>query len=186
MTLELVEKSRSADDWKESAKPQFRERGRIGRMSEFKPLTDEDIAAAEAEEDDDDEEPLFDDGRTYIADSFGTREERFGKRIGKDEIDEKSFNRYLKELDEAAFSKKGGGNLSKYGWIGVLLVDKDSPVTQTWVKKYAGSNLNFLKDLKVSFNAVTQLGAVYTGGKYENLLKNKSRKSLNDDGLNLF
>ena len=158
----------------------------MGRASEFKALTEDDIAAAEAEEfDDDDEEPLFDDGRTYIAESFGTREERFGKRIGKDEIDEKTFNRYFIELDEAASGKKGG-NLSKYGWIGSLLASNDSPVTQTWVKKYAGSNLNYLKDLKVSYNSVTQLGAVYTGGKYESLLKNKSRKSLNDDGLNLF
>lgn len=188
MTLELVQKSRSADDWKESAKPKFVERGKMGRMSDYKRLSDEDIAAAEAEEfdDDDDEEPLFDDGRTYIADSFGTREERFGKRIGKDQIDEKTFNKYLKELDESWSSKKGSNSLSTYGWIGALLVDKDSPVTQTWVKKYAGSNLNYLKDLKVAFNSVTQLGAVYTGGKYENLLKGKARKSLNDDDLNLF
>ncbi|CAB9520058.1 Peroxidase [Seminavis robusta] len=186
MTLELVEKSRSAEDWKESAKPKFRERGKMGRMSEFKQLTDEDIANAEAAEfddDDDGEDPLFDDGRTYIADSFGTRDERFGKRIGAEQIDEKTFNKYLKELDEAS-SKKKGGNVSDYGWIGVLLADGD--VTQTWLKKYAGSNLNYLKDLKVSFNAVTQLGAVYTGGKYESLLKNKGRKTLNDDQLNLF
>lgn len=186
MTLELVQKSRSADDWKESAKPKFVERGKMGRMSDYKRLSDEDIAAAEAEEFDDDEEPLFDDGRTYIADSFGTREERFGKRIGKDQIDEKTFNKYLKELDESWSSKKGSNSLSTYGWIGALLVDTDSPVTQTWVKKYAGSNLNYLKDLKVAFNSVTQLGAVYTGGKYENLLKGKTRKSLNDDDLNLF
>jgi len=188
MTLQLVEKSRTAEDWKESAKPVFRERGKIGRMSEYKKLSDEDINAAAAEEfedDDDDEEPLFDDGRTYIADSFGTREERFGKRIGKDEIDEKTFNTYFKQLEEVAFAKKAG-DLAKFGWIGTLLVDKDSPVTQTWVKKYAASNLNYLKDLKISFNAVTQLGAVYTGGKYESLLKDKTRKSLNDDGLNLF
>jgi len=189
MTLEQVEKSRSAADWAESAKPKFRERGKMGRMSDFKALSEEDIAKAEEDEfdDDDGEEPLFDNGRTYIAESFGTRDERFGKRIGAGQIDEKTFNRYLIELDQAAFSKKKGDNsVSDYGWIGLLLVDKDSPTTQTWVKKYAGSNLNYLKDLKVSFNAVTQLGAVYTGGKYESLLKNKSRKSLNDDGLNIF
>lgn len=188
MTLEMVEKSRTAADWKESAKPVFRERGKIGRMSDFKPLTDEDIAAAEFEDDDEDdgEEPLFDNGRTYIAESFGTREERFGKRLGKNQIDEKTFNKYLQELDQATFGKNASGDLSAFGWIGPFLVDKDSPVTQTWLKKYAGSNLNYLKDLKVSYNAVTQLGAVYTGGKYENLLKNKSRKSLNSDDLNLF
>lgn len=184
MTLELVEKARSAADWAEAAKPKFRERGKMGRMSEYKALTDEDIANAEASEfddEDDDEEPLFDNGRTYIADSFGTRDERFGKRIGAGEIDEKTFNKYLKELDDAMMSRKGAKKVSDFGWIGMLLADKDSPTTQTWLKKYAGSNLNYLKDLKVSFNAVTQLGAVYTGGKYENLLKNKPRKSLGDE-----
>lgn len=184
MTLQLVEKSRTAEDWRASAKPKFRERGKIGRASEFKPLSDEDIAS-ELAEDEDDEPSLFDDSNLYIAESFGTREERFGKRIGVEEINEKTFNRYLKELDEAASSKKKG-DLSKFGWIGTLLVDKDSPTTQTWVKKYAGSNLNYLKDLKSSYNAVTQLGAVFTGGKYESLLKDKPRKALNDDGLNLF
>jgi hypothetical protein len=46
--------------------------------------------------------------------------------------------------------------------------------------------LYYTKDLGTAFNAITQLGAVYTGGKYENLLKNKPRKTLNDDDLNLF
>ena len=188
LTLELVEKARTSEDWKESAKPKFRERGKMGRASEFKALTDEDIAneLSKEDEDDDDEPSLFDDSNVYIADSFGTRDERFGKRIGKDQIDEKSFNRFLKDLDQAVSKKKGTPDISKYGWIGTLLVDKDSPTTQSWLKKYAGSNLNFLKDLKSSYNAVTQLGAVFTGGKYENLLKNKPRKSLNDDDLNLF
>lgn len=186
-TLEMVEKSRSAEDWRESAKPKFRERGKMGRMSEFKKLTEEDIAAAEASEfDDDDDEPsLFDDSNVYIADSFGTREERFGKRVGAEDINEKSFNKYLKELDDATNKKKGGADLSAYGWIGLLFADKGNPTVQTWVKKYAGSNLNYLKDLKGSFNSITQLGAVYTGGKYENLLKNKPRKSLGDD-LDIF
>lgn len=192
MTLQLVETSRTADDWKNSDRPVYRERGKMGRMSEFKKLTEEDIAAAgDAEFDDDDddgEEPLFDNGRTYIAESFGTREERFGKRIGKDQIDEKTFNKYLKELDEAAFSRKtaASGDIAKFGWIGAFLTDTRFPVTQTWVKKYSGSNLNYLKDLKISYNAVTQLGGVFTGGKYESLLKGKSRKTLNDDDLQLF
>ena len=43
------------------------------------------------------------------------------------------------------------------------------------------SNLKYLKDLRTAYNSVTQLGAKFTGGKYESLLGNKKRKTLNDD-----
>jgi len=180
MTLESVEKSRSLDDWRASAKPKYRERGKMGRMSEYKRITDEDIAQAELEADPEYEDP--DDG-WYIADSFGDRDSRFGERLGKEEISEKTFNKYVKALNDAAKKK---GNKESSGWIGDFLTDKDSLATQVWVTKYAGSNLSYIKDLSVAYNSLTQLGAVYTGGKYENLLKNRPRKSLNDDGLNLF
>lgn len=49
LTLDQVEKSRTTEDWKRSSKPKFREPGKMGRMSEFKRLTDEDIAEAEAQ-----------------------------------------------------------------------------------------------------------------------------------------
>jgi len=181
LTLESVEKVRSVDDWRKSARPKFREPGKMGRMSEFRKLTDEDFAQAELENDPEYEDP--DDG-WYIADSFGTRDSRFGERLAKDEIDEKSFNKYVKELNDLA--KKKGESADKFGWIGQMLLDSSNPTSQTWIAKYAGSNLNFVKDISIAFNSITQLGAVYTGGKYENLLKNKPRKSLNDDGLNLF
>jgi hypothetical protein len=180
MTLEIVEKSRSVDDWRESSRPKFREAGRLGRMSEFRPLTDDDLAEAELRADPDYEDP--DDG-WYIADSFGSRETRFGERLGKDDLSEKTFNRYLQELAEA---NRKRGDLGKFGWVGALVVDPNVPTAQTWLQKYASSNLNYVKDLNGSFNAVTQLGAVYTGGKYENLLKNRPRKSLNNDDLKLF
>lgn len=180
MNLEIVEKTRSVDDWRAPSKPTFREPGKLGRMSEFRKLTEEDFAQAELEADPEYEDP--DDG-WYISDSFGTRESRFGDRLGKDEISEKTFNKYVKELAEVA---KKNGDVSKFGWIAKVLTDPSSPTTQTWLGKYAGSNLNYIKDLSIAFNSITQLGAVYTGGKYENLLKDKPRKSLNDDGLNLF
>jgi hypothetical protein len=61
----------------EQARPKFREQG-VGRMSEFKQLTDEDIAdaALQAELESDPEYQDHDDG-WYIADSFGTRESLF-------------------------------------------------------------------------------------------------------------
>jgi len=180
LTLQRVEKTRSTEDWKQAAKPKFREAGKIGRMSEFKPVTDEDIAQAELEADSEYEDP--DDG-WYIADSFGTRNDRFGDRLAKNEINEKNFNIFLKDVNDASKKKE---NVAEYGWIATMLTDPNSPTRQTWLNKYASSNLNYLKDLSASFNAMTQLGAVYTGGKYENLLKNKKRKSLNDDDLNLF
>jgi hypothetical protein len=188
LTLERVEKTRSLDDWKQSTRPKFREAGKMGRMSEFKPLTDEDIAQAELEADAD---FVSGDDDWYIADSFGTRDDRFGQRLGKDEISEKNFNKYLKELQEL-YKKGNKGALSsstqddENGWIAELLLDPKLPTVQTWWTKYAGTNLAYIKDLTVAYNSVTQLGAVYTGGKYENLLKNKPRKSLNDDDLNLF
>jgi Peroxidase len=189
LTLELVEKTRTADDWKQSTRPKFREAGKMGRMSEYKPVTDDDIAQAALEADPD---YVSGDDDWYIADSFGTRDDRFGQRLGKDDINEKNFNKYLKELQ--VLNKKGSSTTTvandnggdEYGWIAKLLLDPSLPTVQTWWTKYAGTNLAYIKDLTIAYNSVTQLGAVYTGGKYENLLKNRPRKSLNNDDLNLF
>ncbi|KAG7336925.1 peroxidase [Nitzschia inconspicua] len=184
LTLEQVEKTRTTEDWKASVKPKFVERGKMGRMSDYKRLTDEDVQAALNDEYDEDP----DDG-WYIADSFGTRDDRFGQRIAKDQISEKNFNIFLKDLLAKASNGKTAlakADAAQFGWIGQQILDPDSPVSQSWLKKYADSNLYYTKDLGTAFNAITQLGAVYTGGKYENLLKNKPRKTLNDDDLNLF
>lgn len=182
LTLEKVEKARTSEDWKASARPKFVERGKMGRMSDYKRLTDEDIKAAEADEFDEDP----DDG-WYIADSFGGKDDRFGQRIAKDEINEKNFNKFLKDMDGAVKKTKKNTIPASYdSWIAQVIYDPQSPTTQTWLKKYADSNLSYIKDLGIAFNSVTQLGAVYTGGKYENLLKNKPRKTLNDDDLNIF
>lgn len=90
-----MEKTRTADDWKQSVRPKFRETGKMGGMSDFKALTEEDIKQAEI-----DAELLADgvsgDDAWYIADSFGTRDDRFGQRLAKDDISEKNFNKYLK------------------------------------------------------------------------------------------
>ena len=181
LTLQLVEKNRTTEDWKQSAKPKFVERGKMGRMSDYKRLTDEDIQAAL--DDEFSEDP--DDG-WYIADSFGGRDDRFGQRLAKDTINEKNFNLYMKGLLASNAKKKPSGDQQNFGWIGKQILDPDTPVCQAWLKKYADSNLYYVKDLSQSFNSITQLGAVYTGGKYENLLKNRPRKSLNSDDLNLF
>jgi len=188
LTLQLVEKNRTTEDWKSSVKPKFVERGKMGRMSDYKRLTDEDIQTALKDEYEEDP----DDG-WYIADSFGTRNDRFGQRIAKDTISEKTFNVYMKDLLKSATavpSKKSSvttsADTSEFGWIGKQILDPDSPVCQAWLKKYAGSNIYYVKDLGSSFNSITQLGAVYTGGKYENLLQNRPRKTLNNDDLNLF
>jgi hypothetical protein len=186
LTLERVEKTRTADDWKQSVRPKFREAGKMGRMSEFKRLTEEDIKQAEI--DAELESSVSGDDDWYIADSFGTRDDRFGQRLAKDDISEKNFNKYLKELQ--TMNKKTGSKSTdgkeEYGWISELLLDPQLPTVQTWMAKYAGTNLSYIKDLAIAYNSVTQLGAVYTGGKYESLLKNRPRRSLNDDDLNLF
>lgn len=180
LTLDLVEKNTpSGTSWKKSAKPQFRERGKMGRMSEFKKLSDEDIQKAldsEFDEDEDDE-----DDEEYIADTFGTRDQAFGKRVNAAD-EKKNFNRFLKDLMKQSPAQVNSPEFQDtYGWIGSLILDKSNPTPYTWLQKYATGDLIWRKDLGVAYNAVTQLGAEYTGGKYENLLKNKPRKSLNDD-----
>lgn len=168
LTVDEVTKSMSAvTDWKKSQRAKFIEPGKIGRMSDFKRLTDEDIADMEEDE----EDSYTDNEDLYIADTFGTRDQAFGSKIG-DKVSEKNFNLYLKEL-----SKKGTGD---FGWIGSLLTDdKKNPAARTMLAKYASSPLIYNKDLSIAFNSITQLGAEYTGGKYESLLKGKPRKSLN-------
>jgi Peroxidase len=184
LTLEMVEASRSTEDWKQQSRPKFREAGKLGRMSEFKPLTEEDIAQAELEAELEDP----DDG-WYIADSFGTRESRFGQRLAKDDINEQTFNKYLQLVVDGSNNdkKKKNDASATFGWTADLLLDSvTAPTAASWMKKYSVANLSFTKDLKVAYNSATQLGAQYTGGKYESLLKNRPRKTLNDDGLNLF
>lgn len=177
LTLEAAEKSGDSLKGKKE-QVQYRERGKMGRMSEFKKLTDEDIENAlnsEFDDDEDDEPGLFDD-QPYIADTFGTRDQAFGKKAGG--LSDKTFNKYLQELN--TFAKKNAKK-QPFGWIGDLILDPNEPGGQIWLAKYSQSYLNYQKDLGIAFNSVTQLGGEFTGGKYENLLKNKPRKSLGDD-----
>ena len=175
LTLEQV----PTDAVKPKERAKYVERGKMGRMSDYKKLTDEDFNAMA--KDDYEEDP--DDG-WYIADSFGTREQAFGQQVSSG-IDQKSFNKYLKELNGLSMKKGGTGEVTNVGWIGAVLLDKDNPTAQSWLNKYGSSNLSYLKDLGIAYNAVTQLGGEYTGGKYESLLKNKPRKTLNDDEFGL-
>mmetsp|Transcript_1344 Transcript_1344/g.2111 ORF Transcript_1344/g.2111 Transcript_1344/m.2111 type:complete len:429 (-) Transcript_1344:56-1342(-) len=177
MTLELAEKDKDPKDWAKSTKGQFVERGKMGRMSAFKKLTDEDIEAELAKDglDDEDDEPSMFADDSYIADTFGTKDQAFGKKAG--DLNEKNFNKYLQELQK--FAKKPDSQ--PYGWIGDLILDKQNPGPGIWLAKYAQSYLNYTKDLGIAFNSLTQLGGEFTGGKYENLLKNRPRKTLNDE-----
>ena len=178
LSIDSIEKATPEGDWKAASKPKFREAGKIGRMSEFKKLTDEDIAneLAKGDEDDDGESYTVsgDDG-WYIADTFGTADDKFGKRAsGEKKIE---LSNALKNLSKVSPST------TQYSWIKDLLLSKDLPTAQTYVSKYGSKPLVYEKDLKVCYNSVTQLGAEFTGGKYESLLKNKKRKTLNDDEL---
>mmetsp|Transcript_21168 Transcript_21168/g.25172 ORF Transcript_21168/g.25172 Transcript_21168/m.25172 type:complete len:433 (-) Transcript_21168:74-1372(-) len=176
MTVNTVEKEKDPSTWKNSNKSKFVERGKMGRSSDYKKLSDEDIAKEFAKDYDDNDDGLQDED-WYIADSFGTKDQAFGKKTG--ELDVKTFNKYIKELSKYIQAKNSSEQ--RFGWIGTLLLDKDTPATQQWLAKYGTSYLNYQKDLGVAYNSMTQLGAEYTGGKYENLLKNKPRKTLNDD-----
>ncbi|KAL7538212.1 hypothetical protein ACHAWF_006026 [Thalassiosira exigua] len=178
LAVDSIEKATPQGDWKAQSKPKFREAGKIGRMSEFKALSDEDIENELAKDGlDDNEEESYevsgDDG-WYIADTFGTADDRFGKRVSKEKPE---LSATLKNLSKVT------SETTQYDWVKSFLLSKDLPTAQSWVTKYGSKPLLYEKDLKVAYNAVTQLGAEYTGGKYESLLKNKKRKTLNDDEL---
>jgi hypothetical protein len=191
MTIDVANKDRQPDaNWKKSQKGKFAERGKMGRMSDFKKLTDEDIAELEQEEEDDLYGAEKDDG-WYIAETFGTRDSVFGQKVGGGAgLTSKNFNKYLNELNEysaVSVSKKTGkttliGNEANqpYGWVGDVLLDPQNVGVQSWLAKYASQPLSYNKDLGTAYNSVTQLGGEYTGGKYESLLNNKPRKTLND------
>mmetsp|Transcript_95 Transcript_95/g.219 ORF Transcript_95/g.219 Transcript_95/m.219 type:complete len:436 (-) Transcript_95:298-1605(-) len=176
LSVDTIEKATPEGDWKNASKPKFREAGKIGRMSEYKALTDEDIENELAKDGADDEESYTvsgDDG-WYIADTFGTADDKFGKRVSKDKPE---LSTALKNL------AKTSSSMTQYSWVSGFLLSKDLPTAQSWVSKYGSKPLLYEKDLKVAYNSVTQLGAEFTGGKYESLLKNKKRKTLNDDEL---
>jgi len=186
LTINLTEKDKSVADWKQSSKGQFVERGKIGRMSDYKRISDEEMKKAmgedfQGEDDYDYEDNEMGDKAVYIADTFGTRDQAFGRKAVNSGGKSQDFSKYLKELDEVAKVRKGNVGKEKFGWIGEILLDKDSPTTQSWLSKYGGSDLSYKKDLTIAYNSLTQLGAEFTGGKYDNLLKNRPRKTLNDD-----
>jgi hypothetical protein len=103
------------------AKPKFVEGGKIGCMSNYNNLMDEDIIAAEAEEYEYEDDP--DDG-WYVTDSFVSWDKYFGQHISKEAITEKNFNKYLKDSNTFYIKKKGN---SDYSWIRKLILDQYSP-----------------------------------------------------------
>jgi len=176
LTINKVEKDKDPSSWKQSGKPKYVERGKMGRASDYKKLSDEDFNELAKDAVDDDDDGLQDE-EWYIADSFGTKDQAFGKKAG--DLDVKTFNKYITGLSK--YIKAKDNSDQQFGWIGSLLLDSDTPSAQQWLAKYGTSYLAYNKDLGVAYNSITQLGAEYTGGKYENLLKNKPRRSLNDD-----
>ena len=59
LSVDSIEKATPAGNWKESQRPKFREAGKLGRASEFKPLSDEDIANELAKDGADDDEESY-------------------------------------------------------------------------------------------------------------------------------
>jgi len=158
-------------------KGKLRERGKIGRASEFKKLTDKDLVTCEFDCDDEDEYvgPAGEkDEGVDIVDSFGSRGDIYGGKATND-VSAGSFNKYFVNLNEAIQAKKKGDTANRI-WIERVLIL--NPQSTQWVNSYAQSNLKYLKDLRTAYYAVTQLGQVFTGGKYEKLLGDKKRKTL--------
>lgn len=97
-----------------------------------------------------------------------------GKRSSKGKLELSTALKTLAKTDSST---------TQYSWVSGFLLSNELPTALQWVQKYGSKPLLYEKDLKVAYNALTQLGAEFTGGKYESLLKNKKRKTLNNDEL---
>jgi hypothetical protein len=126
----------------EQARPKFREQGKMGRMSEFKQLTDEDIAdaALQAELESDPEYKITTmDGTLPIAlalVNLARRSHRQATILAKRISTSKPLADNIKKSKDKNTVDIG----EEFGWIALLLTDPDSPTSQTWLNKYASSN----------------------------------------------
>ena len=175
LVLEKVEKTPNPN-YAKSSKGKLAERGKLGRSSDYRKLTDADVASMINDDDDDDDEGKDAAGQPaeewFIVDSFGSRGTIYGNKATND-IDSKTLNKFFKAIVD-------GSNKDQKIWIEELLA-KGSGETYTWVKNYATSNLKYQKDLRTAYYTLTELGGKFTGGKYESLLGNKKRATLNDN-----
>ena len=90
LVLEKVELKDNNPNFKKP-KAKLRERGKIGRASDFKKLTDAEFEAANSDDDDDED---TNEDEPYIVDSFGTRGEIYGAKATKS-VDSNTFNKYF-------------------------------------------------------------------------------------------
>eukprot|EP00970_Alexandrium_tamarense_P010476 scaffold2134_cov182-Alexandrium_tamarense.AAC.2 len=102
LSIETIEKATQEGDWKASKKPKFREAGKIGRMLEFKALSDEDIANELAKDSEEDE------GESYT----------IRLNVANGNGDANNFSSTLKKIQK---EKQGG---TQYAWIREFLLSK--------------------------------------------------------------
>jgi len=123
LTINKVEKDKDPSSWRESGKPKYVQRGKMGRSSDYKKLSDEDFNELAKDAIDDDDDGLQEE-EYYIADSFGTKDQAFGKKTG--DLDTKTFNRYITLLSKFIPMKNTSDQhldgLVLFFWIRIHLV----------------------------------------------------------------
>ena len=173
LTLETSE-MKPDTDMLNSGKGKAAKRGQMGRALSEKELR---LGGGLSYEPEGDEEPSVekfagDIDDFLIVDSYGTKDERYGKRV-KSGVTAKEFNKVIKNVvDKLKKNDKFRGD----NWIEATLVA--TPGMRSVIAKYAEQNLTYLKDVGKTYDRVTQLGGVYTGGKYDSLLSGREKEKL--------
>ena len=140
LVMEKVDLKDANSNFKKSQKGQLKQRGKIGRASDFKKLSDAEFE--NANNDDDDDDALDAKDEPFIVDTFGARGDIYGGLATKS-VDKNTFNQFFASIGD--FKRKPSAN--DY-WHERILAKESA--TQVWANTYAKSNLKYLKDLRTS------------------------------------
>lgn len=151
----------------------FAKRGKMGRATEKKSsnVAIDLYGTNEGEEDADVDKFEGDLDEFYIADAFGSRKQAYGRRVGSTKGVDTEFNQIFNTYTFAARDRKPAT-----GWVEQTLRSDNNALI--WIAKYGTERLTYIKDIGKTFYRVTEVGGVYTGGKYAALLDNRGPQKL--------
>jgi hypothetical protein len=117
----------------------------FGALGEINRIVTE-TKKAKSNSSDDDEDDESSDEEPFVPVTFGARDAIYGEKVGKADFGSTYLTSILKSKPNDAISK-------------VLLED---PQVKSYVQKYAGNNVAFVKDLSDSYLRLTSVGQEFT------------------------
>jgi Peroxidase len=125
----------------------------LGALGELTRVVDETLATAKSNAEDEDDFGIDGpDPASSLPDTFGARDEIYGKKMGKADLSSKYLSGLLKRM-----KKPSGEPLDA---IGSALIANEK--TRTYIQKYAGNDSLFIKELGDVYQKLTALGQAGT------------------------